>query len=129
ASDIDSEALERAKKAEYSINDFKEMDNKIIEKYFTLSYNESYKLSNEIRNMVLFRRNNLISDPPVHFIDAIFCRNVMIYFKREQQDLIFHKFNQALDRGGYLVIGKTETIWGKDLFTSVNAQQKVYQKS
>ncbi|MFH1398076.1 MAG: protein-glutamate O-methyltransferase CheR [Candidatus Omnitrophota bacterium] len=128
ATDIDSLALENADKAEYNISDFKEIDNKILEKYFTLAYNGCYKLNDEIKNMVLFRRNNLISEPPLHFIDVIFCRNVLIYFKREQQDLIFQKFNQALNRQGFLVIGKTEMIWSKDLFAAVNTRQKIYQK-
>jgi chemotaxis methyl-accepting protein methylase len=128
ASDIDNQALERARRAEYNINDFKEIDNKILEKYFISIYNEGYRLNDEIRNMVLFRRNNLISEPPFHFMDVIFCRNVLIYFKREQQDLIFQKFNQALNRGGYLVIGKTESIWTRDLFASIDSRQKIYQK-
>jgi chemotaxis methyl-accepting protein methylase len=128
ASDIDNQALEKARQAEYNINDFKEIDNKILEKYFISNYNEVYKLSDEIKNMVLFRRNNLISEPPFHFMDVIFCRNVLIYFKREQQDLIFQKFNQALNRGGYLVIGKTESIWTRDLFAPIDSRQKVYQK-
>lgn len=128
ASDIDNQALEMAEKAEYNINDFKEIDNKILEKYFTSIYNECYKLNDGIKNMVLFRRNNLISEPTFNYMDVIFCRNVLIYFKREQQDLIFQKFNQALNRGGYLVIGKTETIWSRNLFTSINSQHKIYQK-
>ncbi len=128
ASDIDGLALENAGKAEYSINDCKEIDDKVLEKYFTLAYNGCYKLNDEIKNMVLFRRNNLISELPFHFMDVIFCRNCLIYFKREQQDLIFQKFNQALNRGGYLVIGRTEMIWSRDLFAAVDTRQKIYRK-
>lgn len=128
ASDIDIQALEMARKAEYKINDFKGIDNKILEKYFTLTYNECYKLNDEIRSMVSFQRFNLIDKLPFHFMDVIFCRNVLIYFKREQQDLLFQKFNQALNQGGYLVIGKTETLGDKDLFALVNSRQRIYQK-
>jgi chemotaxis methyl-accepting protein methylase len=129
ATDIDAEAIKRAQEGVYDLRDFRETDKKILDKYFTPVYNNRYQLSDEIKKMVRFERNNLITDEPLKFIDVIFCRNVMIYFSREQQELLFKKFHQALSSKGYLVLAKVETVWEKSLFTTIDGPNKIYQKA
>lgn len=107
----------------------REMDKKILDKYFYPSYNGKHSVVDEIKGMVRFEKRNLISEPGVNFIDVIFCRNVMIYFTREQQEVLFSKFHQFLNSGGYLVIAKVESIWNKDLFTCLDARNKIYKKT
>ncbi|MFH1248391.1 MAG: protein-glutamate O-methyltransferase CheR [Candidatus Omnitrophota bacterium] len=129
ATDIDSDALRVANRAEYSAQDIKNIDKRIVEKYFNKAYNDIYVLGAEIKHDVFFKRHNLTEEPPLRYIDAVFCRNVMIYFHRQQQELLFKKFHQSLSASGYLIIGKTETIWDRDLFMPVNTQLKIYRKN
>lgn len=126
--DVDQEALERAEEGIYEDRDFREMDKKLLDKYFTLDYNKGYRVNDNVRRFVKFEKNNLITDEPLHHIDAVFCRNVLIYFNRAQQDLIFEKFHQALNSTGYLVVAKVETIWEKDKFESIDLNSKIYRK-
>jgi chemotaxis methyl-accepting protein methylase len=127
ATDVDSTALERARKAEYDVRDLKEVNKKLLEKYFVPVYNK-YTLKEEIKRMVRFERHNLITEKGFKFMDIIFCRNVMIYFSRQQQEQLFSKFYESLNSQGYLVIARVETVWDKDLFVPIDTLQKIYQK-
>lgn len=126
--DIDEEALTKADQGIYACGDFKKVRKDIIEKYFVSADNNNYRVCDEIRRMVKFEKFNLIKDPPLKFMDIIFCRNVMIYFSHQQQDELFRKFAQALHSNGYLVIGKVEATWSRDLFIPVRPMQKIYQR-
>ncbi|HOU35777.1 MAG TPA: protein-glutamate O-methyltransferase CheR [Candidatus Omnitrophota bacterium] len=126
--DIDQEALDRAAKGVYDQRDFRETDKKLLDKYFTLEYNKEYRVNDDIRQYVRFEKNNLITDEPLRHMDVIFCRNVLIYFNRAQQDIIFSKFYAALNNTGFLVVAKVETIWEKDKFESVDLSSKIYRK-
>lgn len=128
--DMDNETLDEARKAEYKLDKLKEVDKGQLEKYFIRLGNGTYKLKEEIRQMVKFTKHNLISDSLLSFMDIIFCRNVMIYLNHQQQEILFKKFNQSLNPKGYLVIGKVEVIWSnlKSLFVPVELYQKIYQK-
>jgi chemotaxis methyl-accepting protein methylase len=128
ATDVDSEALERARLAQYEERDLREVDKKMREKYFQCLPEGKYNLKEEIKRMVRFEKHNLITDAGMKFMDVIFCRNVMIYFTRQQQDLLFNKFHESLNCRGYLVIAKVEAIWNKDIFEAVDNIQKIYQK-
>jgi chemotaxis methyl-accepting protein methylase len=129
ATDVDDEALEKARIGEYEEKDLKEAGKKILEKYFQPVYNGKYSVNDSIRKMVRFDKQNLISDQGLKFIDIIFCRNVMIYFTREQQELLFGKFYNSLNSDGYLVIAKVESIWNKDQFINIDPYNKIYKKA
>jgi chemotaxis protein methyltransferase CheR len=128
--DMDNAALEEAVRAEYRLANLKEISKEQLKKYFISLDNDSCKLKEEIRQMVKFMKHNIIVDPPLKSMDIIFCRNVMIYLNRQQQDVLFKKFNRGLNSKGYLVIGKVEFIWGdlRNLFIPVESHQKIYQK-
>lgn len=128
ASDIDNDALEKAKKAEYPAQELKNIDSEIIKKYFISSSNNCYRLSDEIRQMVKFQVHNLFRVFPFKCLDVIFCRNVLIYLDRRQTKELFHTFSQLLNPGGYLVLGKVETLWDRDLFVPLDLRMKIYQK-
>ncbi|MCX7927062.1 MAG: protein-glutamate O-methyltransferase CheR [Candidatus Omnitrophica bacterium] len=128
ATDVDNDALEAAQKGFYEERDFREMDKKLLEKYFEPVYNGKYSVHPQIRNLVKFERHNLITDPPFKHMDIIFCRNVMIYFSRQQQDELIKKFYEGLNSGGFLVLAKVEMVWNKDLFKIYDLNNKIYQK-
>ncbi|MCX5708948.1 MAG: protein-glutamate O-methyltransferase CheR [Candidatus Omnitrophica bacterium] len=129
ATDIDNEALEKARLGEYEEKDLKEAGKKILEKYFQPVYNGKYSVKDSIKKMVRFEKHDLISGPGLKFIDIIFCRNVMIYFTREQQELLFGKFHNSLNSNGYLVIAKVESIWNKEMFVNIDPYNKIYRKA
>jgi two-component system, chemotaxis family, CheB/CheR fusion protein len=127
--DVDEKALEAARTGEYEHRDLREVNKKLLEKYFQPVYNGKYSVNAEIRRMVSFERHNLISDPALRFMDIIFCRNVLIYFTRGHQDELLNKFHRSLNSGGYLVIARVESTWNSDLFSSHDLYNKIYQKA
>lgn len=129
--DMDNEALKEAREAEYKLDKLKEVTKEQLKNYFIRLDNGTYRLKEEIKQMVKFTKHSLISDSPLKSMDIIFCRNVMIYLNRQQQEILFKKFNQSINSKGYLVIGKVEVIWSdlKGLFIPVVSDQKIYQKA
>lgn len=129
ATDVDAEAMKRAEEGEYAERDFREMDKKLLDKYFTPAYNSRYKVNDDIKHFVKFEKNNLISGGGYRNIDLIFCRNVLIYFNREQQEFIFKKFHDSLNADGFFVIAKVETVWDKSMFVPVDLPRKIYKRA
>jgi len=129
ATDIDDKIMEKAKRAEYEAGTVSEVDEKILRRYFNC--NLKYNLKEVIKQMVRFKRHDLISDRPLAHLDIILCRNVLIYFSRELQMRLFGKFCEALNKGGYLILGKTESLAGQSagLFQPVSIRERIYQKT
>ena len=70
-------------------------------------------MSKNLRDVIVFRYLNLMQEWPINpagGVDFIFCRNVIIYFDRETQKILFDKFYSQLVPGGYLFIGHSETL-------------------
>ncbi|MEM4280246.1 MAG: CheR family methyltransferase, partial [Archaeoglobaceae archaeon] len=81
-----------------------------------------------VKRRVRFKKHDLTSQEPItKFLDAIFCRNVMIYFTEEQKTKVLRDFHNALVEGGYLIIGKSESIPAQG-FECVSLTEKVYRK-
>ena len=119
ATDIDKKALKIASKGKYNSKSLKEVKYNIIEKYFNKK-DKSFEIIPEIKEMVRFSFYDLLnlkSNVPPESIygdfDIVFCRNVLIYFKLEYQELIFEKLYNSLKKGAYLVLGETEFPIGK----------------
>ncbi|MBU3949783.1 MAG: protein-glutamate O-methyltransferase CheR [Proteobacteria bacterium] len=114
ASDISTRMLRMGQNGIYSIEKAKNLPPDILRKYFqkgTNSWNNHVRVKNEIRQMVTFKRYNLISDPiPSQKYDIIFCRNVFIYFDNETKSNVAHKLHNALKAPGCLIIGGAESL-------------------
>lgn len=128
ATDVDTAILQRAEKAVYSHDRLLETPLNYIQKYF----NEDglqYSLSTSIRDMVNFRQEEMFNNLIYHGCDLLLCRNVLIYFTREQQEKILINIAQALGRDGYLVLGKSETILGsgRAYFQTVCPVERIYR--
>ena len=65
-----------------------------------------------MKRLVRFEPHNLVSDEFMPHIDLILCRNVVIYFTKPLQEMIYSGFARALNKGGFLVLGKVESLWG-----------------
>ena len=103
------------------------MDRNIVKKYFTVK-NDEYEVIKPIRDMCIFSRHNIISDPAFMRLDLISCRNMLIYFTTELQDRIFPMFHYALNDTGILFLGKSESIGRYNYqFKFLDKKWKIYQ--
>jgi chemotaxis protein methyltransferase CheR len=126
--DIDRRSLELAQRAEYPELSLQETPAEVRERWF--SPGPPFRLRPEAKRNVSFVRRDLISEAAPEGQSLIFCRNVVIYFDREIQERLFHGFYEALVPGGFLVLGKVETLIGpaRGLFRSMNNRERIFQK-
>jgi two-component system, chemotaxis family, CheB/CheR fusion protein len=88
-----------------------------------------YRIRKTIRDMCVFARHNVLTEPPFSRIDLIACRNVLIYLGRELQQRAVRTLHYALRPGGFLVLGGSETIGSeRDLFDLEHVRQKIYRR-
>jgi len=84
----------------------------------------------EVRDLVLFAVHDLLKDPPFSHVDLISCRNVLIYLDRELQEQVCSTFNYALNAGGYLFLGASETVDNPHgLFRTIDRTARIYQST
>ena len=78
--------------------------------------------------MVLFAHHNLIKDSPFSHLDLVSCRNLLIYLNRTAQQRVMDLLHFALNPGGYLFLGSSESVDGaSDLFLSVDKDAHIFQ--
>ena len=85
----------------------------------------------EMRSLIRFERRDLLMDPaPARELRLITCRNVIIYFDRPSQEALLRRFHDALVPGGFLVLGKVETLLGpaRTLFEAVDTRQRIFRR-
>jgi chemotaxis methyl-accepting protein methylase len=85
----------------------------------------------EVRSLVRFARNDLLREPaPAGPHHLVVCRNVIIYFERDTQAALFERFHAALAPGGFLVLGKVETLLGRarEMFAPVDARERIFRR-
>lgn len=128
ATDIDKKVLEKAKRAEYEDDNVSKVDENILSRYF--NHDLKYSLKEEIKQMVKFRHDDLISGKPLTHLDIIICRNVFIYFTKGLQAKLIDKYYEGLNQDGYLIIGMTESLPGESarLFRPVSIRERIYKK-
>jgi chemotaxis methyl-accepting protein methylase len=127
--DIDEQCLKTAEKGRYTMRSLRNIDQKLLLKYFS-AVDDEYQINEGIRRLVTFRVHNMISDKPLENLDMVFCRNVFIFFNRSLQEHLIMTFSRAIKRGGYFVQGGVEALLGeaKILFDEVDALAKIYRK-
>ena len=121
--DVDTEAVEKAREGEYSDEALFETKRKYLEKYFTKSAyqphsgygHKHYIVTDEIKSMVKFSSDNVMNmllykKPYLGMYNLILCRNVTIYLNREMQEWIVRTLGDVVSEKGYLVIGEAETM-------------------
>ncbi len=110
ATDIHKRSLETAAACVYNRERLVNVSNDRLTRFFRRQLDDSWRLSQDIRRMVVFAPHNLISDPPFTKIDMISCRNMLIYLEPEVQDKIIALFHYALKVSGVLFLGSSEGI-------------------
>jgi chemotaxis protein methyltransferase CheR len=129
ASDISYRVLENAQKGMYSDHDMDSVGT-LYRKEFFEQVNGRFQVKPAVRNLVVFDYHNLKHENGFEGLDIIFCRNVMIYFDRDEQRRLIEKFHKSLTDGGYLFLGHSETLHGlSDRFRFIYQNKgAIYQK-
>lgn len=127
--DIDRRSLETAQRGHFPELSLQETPERVRERWF-LPGGPPFRIRPEAQRNVAFTRRDLISDPPPREQNLIFCRNVVIYFDREIQERLFQGFYDALVPGGFLVLGKVETLIGpaRTWFRALSNRERIFQK-
>ncbi len=136
ATDIDEKALQKAREGVYQSSAIKNIKYQHITDFFIISGN-NFTLSPQIKEKVLFSKFDLLNKhtyaPPESMFgdfDIVLCRNVLIYFKEKQQEIIYNKIIGSLVVNGYLVLGEAETlpVNKKKFFLVTNNGINIYRK-
>jgi two-component system, chemotaxis family, CheB/CheR fusion protein len=97
--------------------------------HFFRRVENGYRITKSIREMCVFARQNLLADPPFSRLDLICCRNVLIYLGHDLQSRAFATFHFALRPGGYLILGRSESLQSfPELFSAVDHQHRLYMR-
>lgn len=114
ATDINDDALSTARRGVYSSRSIRYVDGTWLRRYFE-SDGKQFVLNDEVKQSVRFCYSNLIQEPfppaELRGLDVIFCKNVAIYFRPEVTRRLMRGFFEALNEGGYLFLGHSESLW------------------
>ncbi len=131
ATDVNDRALEKAREGKYPGSIVADVPPDYMKKFFTCSEDGlSVIIGKEIRESVVFARQDLLTDPPFSRLDLVICRNLMIYLEPDAQEKCIALFHYALKDGGFLFLGNAESVGrSKTLFKSLNHKKcRIYQK-
>ena len=128
--DIDRGSLEAAARGQFAESAFEETPAELRARYFSPA--PPFAVVPEIREMVRFERRDLLDElpPAPSGFHLITCRNVLIYFDRDSQERLLARFHDALAPGGFLVLGKVETLLGpvRSRFAAVDARERIFRR-
>ncbi|WP_094228780.1 chemotaxis protein CheB [Methanolobus psychrotolerans] len=129
ATDIDSPAIEQARKGVYTSSILTDVPPDRLKRFFIYDSDlNTYRIQKNIREMVIFSEQDVIRDPPFSKLDLISCRNLLIYMNKELQKKLIPMFHYALNPGGFLLLGSSESIGEFSyLFDTLDKQSKLYQ--
>jgi chemotaxis protein methyltransferase CheR len=109
ATDISRRALRHAERGSYRNRTLQDVDPRRVDTYFTEA-KHGYQVRPRIRKMISFAQMNLIEPVYVGKVDCIFCMNVLMYFSEQRRRAILQRFYDALEPGGYFLLGHSETL-------------------
>lgn len=136
ATDVDRDVLEKARSAFYPRESLNDTKLGILDACFS-PVRDGFQLCPEVKRMVHFSLYDLLSNQTVvpaesvyGSFDIVLCRNVLIYFSDDQQMQVFQKLYKSLSKGGYLVLGDSETLCRdvRSRFKTVDEKNRIYQK-
>jgi two-component system CheB/CheR fusion protein len=127
--DLSENAIQKARTGIYKEAIASEVSEVRLRRFFH-KVPAGYQISKSIRDMCVFARQNVFSDPPFSRMDLISCRNVLIYLSPVLQKKVIPIFHYALKPHGFLLVGNTEGLLGSgaEIFDLVDRKSKIYQK-
>jgi chemotaxis protein methyltransferase CheR len=128
--DVSAPVLEAAREGLFEPARLAEVPPAVITRYFSAEHGR-YRLVDRVRSMVRFERHNVMTAAEFPQADLILCRNVLIYFTREEQARILARFAAAMPEGGALVLGRAETLTGVErrLFRTEFPMERIYRRT
>lgn len=139
ATDFNKEAIQKAKKAIYSIDTIKAYTSNYQKAGGTCSFSDYYMadydsviIDKSLKTNIVYAEHNLVTDGVFTEANLIVCRNVLIYFNRELQDKVLKLFNESLITGGFLALGTKETIQFSSLnqkYSTISKNNKIFKKT
>ena len=128
--DIDRASLSAAELGQFTESAFEETPYALRERYFSAT--SPFTIVPAIRRHVRFQRRDLLDEFPAApgGFQLIACRNVLIYFDRDTQERLLMRFHEALAPGGFLVLGKVETLLGhvRSRFAPIDARERIFRR-
>lgn len=129
ATDISDRAIEKARSGFYEQSLVADVSPERLQRFF-VPVEGGYQISKSIRELCIFAKQNLCSDPPFSKLDLISCRNVLIYLGAALQRKILPNFHYGLKPTGFLMLGISETTGeSSDLFSPVDKKHKIYART
>jgi Methylase of chemotaxis methyl-accepting proteins len=126
--DLDNEAIQTARAGLYPASVAGDLSPERLKRYF-IKEDNSYRISKDIREMVVFAFQNVIKDPPFTKLDLLSCRNLLIYLDSDLQQRLLPIFHYALRPTGLLFLGTSESIGTfVDLFSLVDKKWKIFRR-
>ncbi len=128
ASDVDPDAIAIAREGLYPANIAADLSSERIAR-FLLKEGEYYRVQPELRGVVVFAVQDVLSDPPFSRLDLVSCRNLLIYLLPEAQAKVITLFHFALREGGILLLGTAETVGDAgNRFEAISEVDRVYRR-
>ncbi len=129
ATDVDDEALSRARQAVYPAKALEDVPEELRERYFEPLPGDRYVFRGDLRRNVIFGRHDLVHDAPISHLDLLVCRNALMYFNAEVQARILARFHFALRADGLLFLGKAEMMRSHGaVFVPVNLKARIFSR-
>ena len=128
ATDLDRDAIDRAREGVFSPNIAEDMSSERLNRYF-VKVERGYQVAKSIRDMIIFAQQNMIKDPPFTKMDILTCRNLLIYLTPEMQKKLMPLFHYSLNPSGFLFLGSAEAVGNfTDLFKPLDRKSRLYQR-
>ena len=128
ATDINEQCTAKARMGIYTKKEVEKLTPQQLKEFFTKK-EENYQINKSIRDRFVFAVHNFLKDPPFGKMDLISCRNVFIYMEPYLQKKALTTFHYALNKKGFLLLGKSETISGvTDLFALADKADKLFTR-
>jgi len=128
--DASEESIEKARAGVYPLSIASEVSPERLRRFFVKAGENGYQIAKRVRDLCVFARQNLCSDPPFSRMDLVSCRNVLIYLTPQIQNVIVSTFHYSLKQCGFLLLGSSESLRDhSELFTPVDRGNKFYTKT
>jgi two-component system CheB/CheR fusion protein len=129
ATDLDDDAIERARQGMFGPGIEADVGPERLKRYFMPAENGGYRIRKDVRNTIIFARQNVISDPPFTKLDILCCRNLLIYFTVKLQEQLIPLFHYALKTDGLLMLGSADTPGQfNELFAPMHGAGRIYRR-
>lgn len=128
ATDVEKNSIECAGRGLYPKSIVADVAPELLARFF-VEESGHLRIAREIREQIVFAQQNILRDPPFTHVDLISCRNLLIYLGADSQHKVMALLHFALQPGGYLLLGTSETIGDReDAFDTENAKMRIFKK-